>query len=218
MEVIDKVAPLKERRVKQNSQEWFDGEIADEIKNRDKLFRKFKKSKLQIDKDIDNATRYKLQKMIINKNRAFLENKLTESIGKPKDLWRALRSIGLPSKTSSCEVNALKINDKVEHDFNSALEGFRNYYSILSENLVKMPPKPTNKYSINSIIKYYEHMILGDYFHLASVSENSILTILKATQVSKAAGIDNLSGRFLKDGAKVLSKPISDLCNLSITT
>ena len=38
--VIDKVAPIKERRVKQNSQEWFDGEIADEIK-RDKLFKKF---------------------------------------------------------------------------------------------------------------------------------------------------------------------------------
>ena len=47
--------PLKERRVKQNSQEWFDGEIADEIKNQDKLFKKFKKSKLQIDKDIYNA-------------------------------------------------------------------------------------------------------------------------------------------------------------------
>ena len=81
-----------------------------------------------------------------------------------------------------------------------------------------MFPKLTNKYSINSVIKYYEHMILGDYFHLASVSENSILSILKATQVSKAAGIDNLSGHFLKDGAKVLSKPIRDLCNLSITS
>ena len=46
MNVIDKVAPLKERRVKQNSQEWFDGKIGDEIKNRRKLFRKFKKSKL----------------------------------------------------------------------------------------------------------------------------------------------------------------------------
>ena len=128
MNVIDKVAPLKERRVKQNSHEWFDGEIADEIKNRDKLFRKFKKSKLQIDKDIYNAARYKLQKRIINKKRAFLENKLTESIGKPKDLWKALRSLGLPSKTSSCEVNALKINSKVKLDFNSVLEGFRNYY------------------------------------------------------------------------------------------
>ena len=61
-------------------------------------------------------------------------------------------------------------------------------------------------------------MFPSDYFHLTSVSENSILTILKATQVSKAAGIDNLSGRFLKDGAKVLSKPVSDLCNLSITS
>ena len=86
------------------------------------------------------------------------------------------------------------------------------------ENLVKMLPKPTNKYSINTVIKYYEHMILGDFFHTASVSENSSLTILKATQVSKAVGIDNLSGRFLKDEAKVLSKSISDLCNLFITS
>ena len=54
--------------------------------------------------------------MIINKKRAFFENKLTESIGKPKNLWKALRSIGLPSKTSSCEVNALKMKNTVEHD------------------------------------------------------------------------------------------------------
>ena len=61
-------------------------------------------------------------------------------------------------------------------------------------------------------------MIQGDHFNLASVSKSSILTILKATKVSKAAGLDNLSGCFLKDGVKSLSKPISDLCNLSITS
>ena len=33
----------------------------------------------------------------------------------------------------------------------------------------------------------------------------------------KAAGVDELSGRFLKDGANVLAKPISALCNLSIS-
>ena len=73
MNVIDKVKPMKERRVKQNSQEWFDGEIADEIKNRDRLFKKFKKSKLHIDKDIYNTARYRLQKMIINKKEHFLK-------------------------------------------------------------------------------------------------------------------------------------------------
>ena len=59
-------------------------------------------------------------------------------------------------------------------------------------------------------------MIKSSHFNLASVSENSILIILKSTQVSKAAGLDSLSGRFLKDGAKFLAKTISDLCNLSI--
>ena len=95
MSVIAKVAPIKERRVKQNSQEWFDGEIADEIKNRDKLFKKFKKSKLHIDKDIYNVARYKVRKMIFDKNRSFFEKKLSESIGKPKDLWKSLKSLGL---------------------------------------------------------------------------------------------------------------------------
>ena len=107
MSVIDKVAPIKERRVKQNSQEWFDGEITDEIKNRDKLFKKFKNSKLHIDKDIYNVARDKVRKMIFNKNRSFFEKKLSESIGTPKDLWKALKSLGLPNKIPSCEVSAL---------------------------------------------------------------------------------------------------------------
>ena len=61
-------------------------------------------------------------------------------------------------------------------------------------------------------MKYDEHMIQGSHFNLASVSENSILTI------SKAAGLDGLPGRFLKDGAKFLAKTISDLCNLSVNS
>ena len=129
-----------------------------------------------------------------------------------------LISPGLPSKFTFCQVNAFKTKNTVEHDVNSVLKDFRNYYSPLAANLVKMLPKITNKYSINTVIKYYEHMNLGDYFNLAPASKNLILTILKVTQVSKAAGTDNLSGCFLKNGTKVLSKPISDFCNLSITS
>ena len=117
--------------------------------------------------------------MIFNKKRLLFEKKLSESIGKPKDLWKALKSLGLPNKISSSEVSALKINIEVEHDANSMLEGFKSYYSTLAENLVNMLPKAPNKYSINIAIKYYEHMIQGSHFNLAFVSKNSILTILK---------------------------------------
>ena len=47
-------------------------------------------------------------------------------------------------------------------------------------------------------------MIQGNYFNLASFSKSSILTSLKATQVSKSADLGNLSRCFLIDGPKLL--------------
>ena len=78
MSLIDKVTSIKERRVKQNSQKWFDGENADEIKNRDKLFKKFKKSKLHIDKDIHDAASYRVKKAVFNIKRVLFEKKVKE--------------------------------------------------------------------------------------------------------------------------------------------
>ena len=99
MVAIDKLASIKERRIKHNSQEWFDGEISEAIKNRDKLLKKIR-SRLHIDKELHNADRYKVHKMIFNKKKDYFENKLNECIGKPKELWKALKSLGLPNKIS----------------------------------------------------------------------------------------------------------------------
>ena len=104
----------------------------------------------------------------------------------------------------------MKINNAVQHDVSSVLKRFKNYYPTLAENLAKLLSNPDNKYSINSVIKYYEHLIQGNHFNLASFSKSSILTILKATQVLKAAGLDNLSGCFVKGDPNFSSKPISD--------
>ena len=52
-------------------------------------------------------------------------------------------------------------------------------------------------------------------FEFSETSEK-ILNIQKALNPSKAAGIDDLSGKFLKDGTNILVRPISQLCNLSI--
>ena len=53
-----------------------DGEIADEIKKRHKLLKQFENKKLHIDKDIYNAARCKVRKMIFNEKRSFFEKKL----------------------------------------------------------------------------------------------------------------------------------------------
>ena len=53
--------------------------------------------------------------------------------------------------------------------------------------------------------------LLPSKFKLSNVTEDLVLQLLKDMNIDKAAGIDNLSGRFLKDGAN-----ISELSNLSI--
>ena len=62
-DVVNKVEPTKTIRVKNNTNKWFDREIAEKIAARDKLFRKFKKSKLYVDKILYKEVRnisYKL--------------------------------------------------------------------------------------------------------------------------------------------------------------
>ena len=156
-----------------------------------------------------------MQKLISYKKKKFFENRINHSIGKPKELWKALKSLGLPSKTSVCGTTALKVKNTTSFETKSTLDVFKNYYSTLAKNLLKKLPTPPNRYTFNSIIQYYRHFIQTDAFHLTYTTEIDIEKILRSTNVRKAAGID-LSSRFLKDASQVSSKLISELCNLSI--
>ena len=43
-----------------------------------------------------------------------------------------------------------------------------------------------------------------------------MLKLLENVEVNKAAGMDNISARFLKDGADILAIPVTQISNLSI--
>ena len=74
------------------------------------------------------------------------------------------------------------------------------------------------RFDVRSVKKYYEQTLKlpNSKFKFCPVSEDSVFKVLINIDEEKAAGLDNLSGRFLKDGASVLAKPISQICNLSI--
>ena len=79
-----------------------------------------------------------------------------------------------------------------------------------------MPTGP-NKFDINSVREFYKPLNLKeDPFHFTKVYEKTISDFLKELKTNKATGIDNLSGRFLKDKSKVLATPIAEICSLFI--
>ena len=140
--VIDEIAPIKEVRVKSNSQDWFDAEINEEIERRDKLLTKFKKSRSHSDNENYKKSRNKVQRMIKDKKKNFVSGKLNDNIGKPKELWKSLKSLGLPSKANSAATICLEKDGILSFDPKTNAEIFKDFYSNLANNLVKKLPTP----------------------------------------------------------------------------
>ena len=65
---------------------------------------------------------------------------------------------------------------------------------------------------------YYKKYNLKERLLFAKIESDKVFKILKNFDESKAPGIDDLSGIFLKDGAALLATPITQLCNLPISS
>ena len=65
--IVNSIAPFKTKRVTANTQKWFDREVLENINTRDKLFKKFKKSRLHIDKELYKKAKYNTLKLITAK-------------------------------------------------------------------------------------------------------------------------------------------------------
>ena len=204
--MIDEIAPIKEVRVKSNSQDWFDAEINEEIERRDKLLAKFKKSRSHSDNENYKKSRNKVQRVIKDKKKNFVIGKLNDNIGKPKELWKSLKSLRLPSKESASATICLEKDGILSFDPKTNAEIFKDFYSNLANNLVKKlptPPPPPNKYGKTAVNNYYKKLNLrGKNFSFAPVAPATILKLLKQLNPAKSAGIDNLTGKFLKEGAQ----------------
>ena len=72
------------------------------------------------------------------------------------------------------------------------------------------PPKSLNRYTIKFVSDYYEKNSLSENFKVDSITECYLFNILKNVEFTKAAGIDEISGKYLKDGARILAKSISE--------
>ena len=77
----------------------------EKMNERDKLFKTFKKSHLHADKEARNE----VQRLISTKKKASFESKLTENIGKPKELWKSLKFSGLKCEHSISNINCIEM-------------------------------------------------------------------------------------------------------------
>ena len=128
-----------------------------------------------------------------------------------------MKSMGLPFKAVTASNICLKDKNEIAFNVTKNCPIFKNYFSSLAQNLylsylfrliflLNLKFHPTNKNAVSKDLN----------FQLLETSPEKISSILKGLNPSKAADLDNLSGKCLKDSAHVLARPLSHLFNLSI--
>ena len=187
MTFIEKIASYRNKRTKKNTQKWFDGEVLEKLNARDRLFKKFKKSRLHMDKQLLKKAKYDTSKLITTKKQEFFKERLSETIGKPEELWESLKSLGMSNKTLISNFNATEQNNTLTHDTRSISQIFKNLFSNLVESLLIKLPKPPDKCNFKSVIQYYSSFAITADFCVVRPTEKQALNIMQDIKSSKAA-------------------------------
>ena len=151
---IDKVAPTKVIRPKSRSEDWFDGEKCNAIKIKKKRLKKFKRTRLAIDEEHYKESKTTVRNLINFKKKSYFETKLKENIGKPKELWKTLKNLGLPQKSTSGVNICLKTNEKTSFDAKENGNIFKKKFSNLARNLFLKFTEASKKFGKDSLHLY----------------------------------------------------------------
>ena len=125
--------------------------------------------------------------------------------------------MGLPPKAASASNICIKDKNEIVFNDTKNCSIVKSFFSNLVQNLISQLPPLSNAFTESQVASYYDNIKFKNLnIKFSETSLEKIFNILKGLNPSKAAGIDNLSGRFLKDGADILARLISQLFNLSI--
>ena len=133
--------------MKANSKPWFDNHIVSAIQRQDKLYKKFKHSSLETDKDNFKVAKMHLQKMILKKKKSYFEEELGRNRNKPKELWKTLKSLGLSSDKGRQSKISLKKDGAIQFKALENANTFKRFYSELAGDLQEKLPSAPNKFA-----------------------------------------------------------------------
>ena len=100
--------------MKANFKPGFDNQIVEAIQRQDKLYKKFKHSGLETDKDNFKVAKMHLQKMILKKNKSYFEEDIGKNRNKLKELWKTLESLSLSAEKARQPKMSLKKDGAIQ--------------------------------------------------------------------------------------------------------
>ena len=207
--VLSKHAPEKKKRVKKAKQpNWMTQDISDAMRKRDG----YKLRNTEQYRFWRNKTKSLIHDSKIN----YYTNSINSNHKNPKQLWQNLHDItGKSIKQSTNFIddeNGIPIVDP-----EAIANRFNDHFTSLHEKHHSGLNSET--YNTAPLKDYANQKIpIDTEFNISLVDEYFVLCQLQNLNVSKAAGIDNISAKYLKMAAPAISQHLTKILNLSIKT
>ena len=191
---LDDMCPIKKRKVRDKNEPWLTNEIMDLIFEKNRAWRKAKKTKNPVDLDIAKTLRNRTKQVIRQAKSSFVQDYLDNDLISTKKFWEKINYI-MPSKDRQ---STIKLIDKDSNESipNDELPSYINsFFTNIGPVLAQEFDKPwRDDLSIQS------ETMMPDL----TVDEYALGRIIEDIDVYKSSSIQNISSTVLKDAFQIL--------------
>ena len=184
--------------------------IKEQMKIRDKNLRKPRKTCCDLDWALFRKSKIEIVKMINEAEKLFVGNEIEQNKDNSQAVWKTIRRY-LPNKFGG-KLNSMSNAKGKANEFNS-------YFSSVGSFTVEAVMKLAHDQSIPVIESDpVKDMPETEQFSLSQITQEELITVVWSMPSNKSPRIHKVSINVFKDCLAVVSKPLSNLINLSVTS
>ena len=208
--ISNKHAPKKKRRVKKSKQpNWMNSNIMAARKTRDSIDKSKNMAQYRVWRNRTNS-------LIQNAKKEFYSQSINNNYKNPKCLWQNLHDITHKSTKQQTDFIHDDNGDPIL-DPETTANKFNEFFTSLHKDLISSGKKRT--YNSSKLSNFVDSKVPeGIEFDIPPVSASFIHQQLQNLKVNKATGVDDISAKYLKLSASVISQPLATILNLSIAS
>ena len=211
LEVLNKHAPLQNKKIRSKRIPWVTSEIKKLMSTRDCLKRKAINTKLETDWSNNKSLRNKVNTRLRKAKKDYFSNQIASHKCNSKAVWKTINNL-LGRQNKPTIVNELNMEDSKLNNPRDISEGFNEFFSSIGPNLASdIPDTPGCNF------ENYVESAKSEFAQFQLITVDKLFHLLCGVSSNKATGIDKISTKILKLASPVIANSLTYIFNQAVT-
>ena len=218
IDVCDKHAPMKEKRIRTYLPDWITSDFLKLSKDRDFYYNKACKTNDPLDWNKAKALRNKVNNLNKSLKKNFYNKEIENNLKDSKKLWKTIKKV-IPNKTKNSVGNIKTENRNTTNDTDTA-NVFNNYFTSIG---TKLADKINSNDDNVHVITDNDGNIDNPYrecseFNFQPITAEYVFDQICNLTSNKSPGLDTIDVTLFKAAAPIISNSLAYICNLSLSS